>query len=368
MDPAPAANTSTRSRRAHPTRATQTQLARLPLQLAHAKRSAPALAHAAARRRARGRHLARRAGARCRSRASRSSLSCRRRTGRSAGSARRRGERSSACSRRRVGSTSRRARARDYWRLARALFAAGFRAGDLVHNSFSYHFTPGGLDARNGRARARLRRVSRGTGQTEQQVQAMRDLRARRLRRHAVVPRIILEKADEHGRRRCRVSRRHSSRARRSSADTARYLADRGIAGFQVYARADLGSIAYESSARDGLVVDEGVIVEIVRPGTGDLVPAGEVGEVVVTPLYNADYPLVRFAHRRPVRAAARSPVAAPLRSHQRAHQGLDGPRRPDDQGARHVRSSVAGRGDAARHPEIARARLVVDRSRARIA
>ena len=108
----------------------------------------------------------------------------------------------------------------------------------------------------------------------------------------------------------------------------------------QCYATADLGLIAYETAAREGLVLDEGVLLEIVRPGTGDPVPEGEVGEVVVT-TFNPDYPLIRFGTGDLSAAAA---GRLPDRPHQRAHQGLDGPRRPDHQGARHVRAPGPGR------------------------
>jgi phenylacetate-CoA ligase len=116
------------------------------------------------------------------------------------------------------------------------------------------------------------------------------------------------------------------------------WFLERGIAGYQCYATADLGLIAYETSAREGLVLDEGVIVEIVRPGTGDPVPEGEVGELVVTSL-NPDYPLIRFGTGD---LSAVLP-ALPHRAHQHAHQGLDGPRRPDHQDARHVRAPRPG-------------------------
>jgi phenylacetate-CoA ligase len=129
-----------------------------------------------------------------------------------------------------------------------------------------------------------------------------------------------------------------------------------GIAGYQCYATADLGLIAYETSAREGLVLDEGVIVEIVRPGTGDPVPEGEVGELVVTTL-NPDYPLIRFGTGD---LSAVLP-GLPHGPHQHPHQGLDGPRRPDHQGARHVRAPrPGGRHRSSAFPEVQRARLVV--------
>ena len=182
----------------------------------------------------------------------------------------------------------------DYWRLARALFAAGFRAGDLIHNCFSYHFTPAGSMLETGAHALGCTVFPGGTGQTEQQVQAMAELKPDGYVGTPSFLKIILEKADEQ-----RVSLPSLRRALLSGEAFLPPLRDalaaRGINGYQVYASADLGAIAYESSAREGLVVDEGVIVEIVRPGTGDPVAPGEVGEVVVTTLYNTDYPLIRF-------------------------------------------------------------------------
>ena len=182
----------------------------------------------------------------------------------------------------------------DYWRLARALFAAGFRPGHLIHNCFSYHFTPAGSMLETGAHALGCTVFPGGVGQTEQQVQAMADLKPDGYVGTPSVLRIILEKADEQGvalpsLRRALVSGEAFLPPLRDA------LAARGIAGYQVYASADLGVIAYETAARDGLVVDEGVIVEIVRPGTGDAVAPGEVGEVVVTSLFNTDYPLIRF-------------------------------------------------------------------------
>ena len=182
----------------------------------------------------------------------------------------------------------------DYWRLARALFAAGFRPGELIHNCFSYHFTPAGSMLETGAHALGCTVFPGGIGQTEQQVQAMADLKPDGYVGTPSFLRIILEKADEQGvalpsLRRALVSGEAFLPPFRDA------LAARGIHGYQVYATADVGTIAYETSARDGLVVDEGVIVEIVRPGTGDPVAEGEVGEVVVTTLFNADYPLLRF-------------------------------------------------------------------------
>ena len=182
----------------------------------------------------------------------------------------------------------------DYWRLARALYAAGFRAGDLLHNTFAYHFTPAGSMLETGAHALGCTVFPAGTGQTEQQVQAMAELKPDGYVGTPSFLRIILEKADETG-----VSLASVTKALVSAEPFPHalrdWLAARGIAGYQAYASADLGCIAYETPAREGLVVEEGVLVEIVRPGTGDPVAAGEVGEVVVTTLVNADYPMIRF-------------------------------------------------------------------------
>jgi phenylacetate-CoA ligase len=185
-------------------------------------------------------------------------------------------------------------RGADWWRLARSLFAAGFRAGDLVHNSYAYHLTPAGAMLESGALALGCTVFPGGTGQTELQLQAMADLRPDGYVGTPSFLRIILDKADEQG-----VALPHLSKAQVSGEPFPPSLRDalkaRGIEGYQVYASADLGSIAYESVAREGLIVDEGVLVEILRPGTGDPVPQGEVGEVVVTTLFNTDYPLIRF-------------------------------------------------------------------------
>ena len=181
----------------------------------------------------------------------------------------------------------------DYWRMARAMFAAGFRENELVHNCFSYHFTPAGSMMETGAHALGCTVFAGGIGQTEQQVQAMAELKPAGYIGTPSFLKIIVEKAAEIGIalpsvRKALVSGEAFPPSLRD------WLAERGIAGYQCYATADLGLIAYETSAREGLVLDEGVIVEIVRPGTGDPVPEGEVGELVVTTL-NPDYPLIRF-------------------------------------------------------------------------
>ena len=181
----------------------------------------------------------------------------------------------------------------DYWRTGRALFAAGFRAGELVHNAFSYHMTPGVFIMENGARAVGCTVFPAGTGQTEQQLQAIAELRPAGYVGTPSFLRILLEKAAEAGAevgslRKALVSGEACPPSLRD------WFAERGVAAYQCYATADAGLIAYETAAREGLVLDEGVILEIVRPGTGDPVPEGEVGEVVVTVL-NPDYPLVRF-------------------------------------------------------------------------
>ena len=181
----------------------------------------------------------------------------------------------------------------DYWRLARALHAAGFRAGDLVHNAFSYHFSPAGSIMETGAHALGCAVFPAGTGQTEQQVRAMADLRPAGYIGTPSFLKIVLEKAAELG-----VALPGLKRALVSGeacpSNLVDWFAAQGVAALQCYATADLGLIAYETLSREGLVIDEGVIVEIVRPGTGQPLPDGEVGEVVVTTL-NPDYPLIRF-------------------------------------------------------------------------
>ncbi len=181
----------------------------------------------------------------------------------------------------------------DWWRLGRFLHAAGFGPGDIVQNCFGYHLTPAGMIFENGARAVGAAVLPAGTGQTELQAEAAA---AVGVTAYAGTPdylKVILEKADAMG-----LSLRIAKAAVSGGAlfpSLREYYAGRGIACLQCYATADLGNIAYESAAQEGMIVDEGVIVEIVRPGTGDPVPDGEVGEVVVTTL-NPDYPLIRFA------------------------------------------------------------------------
>ena len=182
---------------------------------------------------------------------------------------------------------------RDYWRVGRAMYAAGFRAGDLVHNAFSYHMTPGAFIMESGAHAIGCTVFPAGTGQTEQQLQAIRELRPAAYAGTPSFLRILVEKAQEAGSD--IASLRKGLVGGEAFPPSLRdWFQERGLAVYQSYATADLGLIAYETASREGLVVDEGVIVEIVRPGTGDPVPPGEVGEVVVTTM-NPAYPLIRF-------------------------------------------------------------------------
>ena len=247
--------------------------------------------------------------------------------------------------------------ASDYWRFARGLYAAGFRAGDLVHNCFSYHFTPAGSMFETAAHALGCTVFPGGTGQTEQQVAAIAGLKPDAYVGTPSFLRIILERADELGLRLASLTKALVS-AEPFPASQRDALAARGIQGFQVYGTADVGAIAYETRARDGLVVDEGVLVEIVQPGTGDPVAPGEVGEVVVTPLSNVDYPLIRYGTGD--LSAALAGTSACGRTNMRIKGWLG---RADQ--ATKVKGMFVHPSQVAaivrRHPEVRRARLVVD-------
>ena len=181
----------------------------------------------------------------------------------------------------------------DYWRMARAIAAAGFQSGELIHNCFSYHFTPAGSMMETGAHALGCTVFPGGIGQTEQQVQAMAELQPAGYIGTPSFLKIILEKAAEMGVALPSVKKALVS-GEAFPPSLRDWMTERGVNAYQCYATADVGLIAYETSARQGLVIDEGVIVEIVRPGTGDPVPEGEVGELVITSL-NPDYPLIRF-------------------------------------------------------------------------
>ena len=165
----------------------------------------------------------------------------------------------------------------DYWGFARALYAAGFRAEDLVHNCFSYHFSPAGSMMETAAHALGCTVFPGGVGQTEQQVQAMRDLQPVGYTGTPSFLKLILEKASELGIALPSVKRALVS-GEAFAPSVRDWFAERGIDGYQAYGTADLGLIAFETSARQGLVLNEGLLLEIVRPGTNDVVPDGEVG------------------------------------------------------------------------------------------
>ncbi len=246
-------------------------------------------------------------------------------------------------------------KAQDYWRMARAIFAAGFRPGELIHNCFSYHFVPAGSMMETGAHALGCTVFAGGTGQTEQQVQAMEQLRPAGYIGTPSFLKIIVEKAAAMGVALPSVGKAMFGGEAFPPSLRVWFL-QHGIQGYQCYATADVGLIAYETSAREGLVLDEGVIVEIVRPGTGDPVPQGEVGELVVTSL-NPAYPLIRFGTGD---LSAVLPGPCPTG---RTNERIKGWMGRADQTTK-IRGMFVHPGQVAdivkRFPEVARARLVV--------
>ena len=247
-------------------------------------------------------------------------------------------------------------RGEDWWRFARALNAAGFVAGELVHNTFSYHFTPAGSMLEGAAQKIGCPVFPAGVGQTEQQVRAIADLKPSAYVGTPSFLRIILEKADE--RRSDASSLKKALVSGEALPGSLRqWLRARGIVVRQAYATADLGLIAYETEAEEGLIADEDVLIEIVRPGTGDPVGEGEVGEVVVT-RFNDDYPLIRFATGD---LSAVLPGPSPCG---RTNLRIRGWLGRADQTTK-VKGMFVHPAQVAevvrRHPQIGRARLVVD-------
>jgi phenylacetate-CoA ligase len=181
----------------------------------------------------------------------------------------------------------------DWWGSARAAFAAGFRKGDVVLNTFSYHLTPGGHIMESGCHAVGCAVIPAGVGNTEQQIDAIAVLKPVAFCGTPDFLKVLLDKAIEAGKPALSITKALVSGAAFPPSLQQELIA-RGVYAYQAYATADLGVIAYESAVRAGLIVNEGIIVEIVRPGTNDPVREGEVGEVVVTRL-NPDYPLLRF-------------------------------------------------------------------------
>ena len=182
---------------------------------------------------------------------------------------------------------------KDWWRFGRVLHAVGIGPGDIVHNCFGYHLTPAGMLFENGARAVGAAVLPAGTGQTELQVTAARDVGSTAYAGTPDYLKIILDKAEEMGVK-LKITKATVGGGALFPSLRAEY-ADRGIRCLQSYGTADLGNVAYESDAMEGMIADEGVVIEIVTPGTGNPVAPGEVGEVVVTTL-NPDYPLIRFA------------------------------------------------------------------------
>jgi phenylacetate-coenzyme A ligase PaaK-like adenylate-forming protein len=252
-------------------------------------------------------------------------------------------------------------RGADWWRTARGLFAGGFRAGDRVANTFAYHFTPAGSMLESGAAALGCAVVPTGVGQTEMQVAAIRGLAIGGFLGTPSFLKLIVEKADEMKAdlsclKRAQVGAEYLPPALRSA------MKERGIRVTQMYASADLGLIAYESlmpdgAVNEGMILEEARILEIVRPGTGDPVPAGEVGEVVIT-TFNRDYPLIRFATGD---LSAVLPGASPCGRTNVRIKGWMG-RADQSTKVRAMFVTPAQVSDVTRrHPEVLRARLVVE-------
>jgi phenylacetate-coenzyme A ligase PaaK-like adenylate-forming protein len=249
----------------------------------------------------------------------------------------------------------------DWWRSARGLFAGGFRAGDLVINTFAYHFTPAGSMLESGALALGCTVIPAGTGQTEMQIAAIRGLRVNGYVGTPSFLKLIVEKAEETRTdistlKKAQVGAEYLPPAVRQS------MRERGITVTQMYGSADLGVIAYESATadgtvNDGMILEEALILEIVRPGTGEPLPDGEVGEVVITS-FNRDYPLIRFG------TGDLSAVLAGTSPCGRTNVRIKGWMGRADQSTK-VRAMFVTPGQVAevlrRHPEVRRARLVVE-------
>jgi len=252
-------------------------------------------------------------------------------------------------------------RGKDWWRTARGLYAGGFRAGDRVLNTFAYHFTPAGSMLEAGASAIGCTVIPGGTGHTEQQVAAIHDLRVTAYVGTPSFLKLIVEKADELKVDISSLQKAHVG-AEYLPPQLRAGLRQRGINVSQTYASADLGLIAYESvmpdgTVNEGMILDERLILEIVRPGTGDPVQPGEVGEVVITS-FNKDYPLIRFGTGD---LSAVLPGASPCG---RSNVRIKGWMGRADQSTKVRAMFVTPRqvnDIARRHPEVGRARLVVE-------
>jgi len=245
----------------------------------------------------------------------------------------------------------------DIYGMARALFAAGFRPGDIVHNSFSYHLTPGAFIFETGLATLGCAAIPGGVGNTEMQVEAIAHFRPVGYAGTPDFLKVLLDTAAKMGKDASSLERALVSGAALPGSLRAE-LATRGVETLQCYAVAEVGIIAYESPAREGMIVNEHLMVEIVRPGTGDPVAEGEVGEVVVTS-FNADYPMIRLA------TGDLSAVLAGTSPCGRTNMRIKGWMGRADQTTK-VKGMFVHPGQVAevakRHPELGRVRLAVTR------
>ncbi len=247
---------------------------------------------------------------------------------------------------------------KDWWGAARALYAAGFRAGDIVHNSFAYHLTPGGFILESGAHALGCAVVPGGVGNTEQQVDAIAHYKPSGYTGTPDFLKILLDSAEKSGKDGSSLKRGLVSGAA-LPASLREELAKRGVAVLQCYAIAEAGVLAYESEAREGMIVNEHVVLEIVRPGTGIPVPDGEVGEVVIT-TFNPDYPMIRLA------TGDLSAILPGLSPCGRTNRRIKGWMGRADQTAKIKGMFVHPKQVAevaARHPELGRLRLVVGRA-----
>ena len=246
---------------------------------------------------------------------------------------------------------------KDWWGAARALYAAGFRSGDIVHNAFAYHLTPGGFILESGAHALGCAVIPGGVGNTELQLDAIAHYRPSGYVGTPDFLKILLDAAAKSGKDASSITHALVSGAALPGSLRAE-LKERGVDVLQCYATAELGVIAYETPACEGMVVNESVIVEIVKPGTGDPVPEGEVGEVVVTS-FNPDYPMIRLATGD---LSAVLPGRSPCG---RTNIRIKGWMGRADQTAKVKGMFVHPKqvaDVAARHPELARLRLVVGR------
>jgi phenylacetate-CoA ligase len=245
----------------------------------------------------------------------------------------------------------------DWWGAARAVYAVGFRSGDIVHNSFAYHLTPGGFILESGARALGCAVIPGGVGNTEQQLEAIAHYKPSGYVGTPDFLKILLDTAEKSGKDATSIKRGLVSGAALPSS-LREELRGRGVAVLQCYATAELGVIAYESEAREGMIANETVLVEIVRPGTGDPVPEGEVGEVVVTS-FNPDYPMIRLG------TGDLSALMPGVSRCGRTNARIKGWMGRADQTAKVKGMFVHPRQVAeiaARHPELKRLRLVVDR------